>query len=96
VRTRAGRADADGVQIFYEDLGDPRDPAVLLIAGLAAQLPMWPDGFCALLVEAGYRVIPYQPFFRRAGVFAHRHSANGVQLRTLATGPARRFGRLQQ
>ena len=60
MQTRTGRADTGaGVQIFYEDLGDPADPPVLLIAGLAAQLPTWPDGFCALLVDAGYRVIRF-------------------------------------
>lgn len=59
MRNRSGHADADGVQIYYEDLGDPDDPAVVLIAGLAAQLPLWPDGFCELLVGAGYRVIRF-------------------------------------
>ena len=56
---RTGHADAGGVQIFYEDLGSPDDPAVVLLAGLAAQLPTLPDGFCALLVDAGYRVIRF-------------------------------------
>ncbi|MEB3032018.1 alpha/beta fold hydrolase [[Mycobacterium] nativiensis] len=59
MQTRTGRADSGGVQIFYEDLGNPDDPAVVLIAGLAAQLPTWPDGLCALLVDAGYRVIRF-------------------------------------
>ena len=27
--------------------------------GVGAQLPMWPDGFCKLLVKRGYRVIRY-------------------------------------
>jgi pimeloyl-ACP methyl ester carboxylesterase len=47
------------VELFYEVLGDPADPPVLLIMGLGAQLPMWPDGFCSLLVDAGYRVIRF-------------------------------------
>lgn len=45
--------------MFYEDLGDPDDPPVLLITGVGAQLPMWPDGFCEQLVEQGYRVIRF-------------------------------------
>ena len=45
------RSAARAVEIFYEDLGDPADPPVLLIMGVGAQLPMWPDGFCAQLVE---------------------------------------------
>jgi pimeloyl-ACP methyl ester carboxylesterase len=27
--------------------------------GVGAQLPMWPDGFCELLIDKGYRVIRY-------------------------------------
>ena len=40
-------------------LGDPADPPVLLIMGVGAQLPMWPDGFCDQLVKQGYRVIRF-------------------------------------
>ena len=32
---------------------------VLLIMGVGAQLPMWPDGFCARLIDSGYRVIRF-------------------------------------
>jgi pimeloyl-ACP methyl ester carboxylesterase len=60
VQTRSGTAVCgEGVEIFYEDLGDPADPPVLLIMGVGAQLPMWPDGFCAQLLKQGYRVIRF-------------------------------------
>ncbi|MEO3760942.1 alpha/beta fold hydrolase [Mycobacterium sp. B14F4] len=62
MRVRSGTAACGDVELFYEDLGDPGDPeapAVLLIMGVGAQLPMWPDGFCAQLVERGYRVIRF-------------------------------------
>jgi pimeloyl-ACP methyl ester carboxylesterase len=63
VQTRSGTAACgDGpasVEIFYEDLGDPAHPPVLLIMGVGAQLPMWPDGFCAQLLERGLRVIRF-------------------------------------
>lgn len=59
MRTRSGTAPCGDVELFYEDLGDPADPPVLLIMGVGAQLPMWPDGFCELLIERGYRVIRY-------------------------------------
>ena len=59
------------VELFYEDLGRPEDPAVLLIMGLGAQLPMWPDGFCARLVDAGYRVIRFD--HRDSGLSAKLH-----------------------
>jgi pimeloyl-ACP methyl ester carboxylesterase len=31
----------------------------MLIMGVGAQLPMWPDGFCERLIEHGYRVIRF-------------------------------------
>ena len=63
----ARRETADGpVELFYEDLGDPDDPPVLLIMGLGAQLPMWPDGFCAQLVDAGLPGHPVRPPRHRA------------------------------
>ena len=59
VQTRTGTAVCGDVELFYEDLGDPADPPVLLIMGVGAQLPMWPDGFCAQLLKHGYRVIRF-------------------------------------
>jgi pimeloyl-ACP methyl ester carboxylesterase len=59
MQTRSGTARCGEVGLFYEDLGDPADPPVLLIMGVGAQLPMWPDGFCAQLVKQGYRVIRF-------------------------------------
>jgi hypothetical protein len=51
MQTRSGltrrNGEQDTVELYYEDLGEAGDPAVLLIMGLGAQLPMWPDGFCA-------------------------------------------------
>ncbi|WIM87505.1 alpha/beta fold hydrolase [Candidatus Mycobacterium wuenschmannii] len=71
METRSGVAPNGEVELYYEDLGDPRDPAVLLIMGLGAQLPMWPDGFCALLVRQGYRVIRFD--HRDTGLSAKMH-----------------------
>jgi pimeloyl-ACP methyl ester carboxylesterase len=63
MRKRSGRAvcgdPSHPVELFYEDLGDRAAPPVLLIMGVGAQLPMWPDGFCKLLVKRGYRVIRF-------------------------------------
>jgi len=47
------------LDIAYERLGDPRDPVVLLIMGLGAQLLGWPDGLCDLLVERELQVIRF-------------------------------------
>jgi pimeloyl-ACP methyl ester carboxylesterase len=68
----ARRETPDGaVELYYEDLGDPAGPPVLLIMGLGAQLPMWPDGFCAQLVDAGHRVIRFD--HRDTGLSAKMH-----------------------
>lgn len=79
--TRSGVAG--DVEIYYEDLGDPSDPPVLLIMGLGAQLPMWPDGFCEQLVDAGYRVIRFD--HRDTGLSAKMHGlrADGTVYRRI-------------
>ena len=56
---RSGTARSGDLDIYYEDMGDPGDPAVLLIMGLGAQLLLWRDGFCEKLVAEGLRVIRY-------------------------------------
>lgn len=56
---RTGTAKSGGLDIYYEDMGDPNDPAVLLIMGLGAQLLLWRKGFCEKLVNQGLRVIRY-------------------------------------
>jgi pimeloyl-ACP methyl ester carboxylesterase len=56
---RTGTARAGDLDIYYEDMGDPNDPAVLLIMGLGAQLLLWREGFCERLVNQGLRVVRY-------------------------------------
>jgi pimeloyl-ACP methyl ester carboxylesterase len=50
---------ADGVRLCVEALGDPADPAVLLVAGGGWSMDWWDDDLCALLVDRGLRVIRY-------------------------------------
>jgi pimeloyl-ACP methyl ester carboxylesterase len=59
VDIRSGFAKSGDLDIYYEDMGDPNDPAVLLIMGLGAQLLLWRKGFCEKLVNRGLRVIRY-------------------------------------
>ncbi|BBZ21764.1 alpha/beta fold hydrolase [Mycolicibacter hiberniae] len=56
---RSGRARSGDLEIFYEDLGNPEDPPVLLVMGLGAQLLLWRTGFCEKLVAQGHRVIRF-------------------------------------
>ncbi|AGZ52215.1 alpha/beta fold hydrolase [Mycobacterium kansasii] len=53
------RATSGDLKLYYEDMGDPDDPPVLLIMGLGAQLLLWRTGFCERLVAQGLRVIRY-------------------------------------
>jgi pimeloyl-ACP methyl ester carboxylesterase len=63
VLVRSGFARTGGsanpIDIYYEDMGNPNDPAVLLIMGLGAQLLLWRKEFCEKLVDQGLRVIRY-------------------------------------
>ena len=66
---------ANGIEIEYDEHGDPADPVVLLIMGLSAQLTAWDDDFVSELVERGFRVIRFDnrdiglsTWFDQAGV----------------------------
>src|SRR5215217_3371429 len=59
MEVRTGTARSGEVDIYYEDMGDPNDPAVLLIMGLGAQLLLWRKGFCEKLADQGLRVIRF-------------------------------------
>jgi pimeloyl-ACP methyl ester carboxylesterase len=59
VDIRTGTAKSGDLDIYYEDMGDPNNPAVLLIMGLGAQLLLWRTEFCEKLVDQGLRVIRY-------------------------------------
>ena len=59
MEVRTGTARSGDLEIYYEDMGDPNDPAVLLIMGLGAQLLLWRTEFCEKLVNQGLRVIRY-------------------------------------
>lgn len=59
LQIRAGIADANGLKIAYEDIGNPNDPPMLLIMGFSAQLTAWPLPLVERLVEGGNRVIRF-------------------------------------
>ncbi|HEY2746316.1 MAG TPA: alpha/beta fold hydrolase [Polyangia bacterium] len=52
-------ARANGIELEYESIGDAHAPPMLLIMGLGTQMIAWPDGFCRLLAERGFRVIRF-------------------------------------
>jgi pimeloyl-ACP methyl ester carboxylesterase len=47
------------VELCYETFGDPSDPAVLLVMGLATQMVGWHEDFCEAFAERGYHVIRF-------------------------------------
>src|SRR3954454_6385874 len=47
------------VELAYETFGDPSQPALLLVMGLATQMLGWREAFCAQLAERGFHVIRY-------------------------------------
>lgn len=59
MQMRTGAARSGDLGIYYEDMGDPNHPAVLLVMGLGAQLLLWRKEFCEKLVDQGLRVIRY-------------------------------------
>ena len=48
-----------GIELFYEEHGDPAAPVMLLVMGLGAQMTLWPDELVAALAGEGFRVIRY-------------------------------------
>jgi pimeloyl-ACP methyl ester carboxylesterase len=52
-------APANGIELCYEELGDPGGEPVVLIMGLATQMIHWDEDFCAMLGERGYRAIRF-------------------------------------
>ena len=53
------KANVNNIQIEYETFGDNNYPALLLIAGLGAQLTYWQKEFCMELASRGYYVIRF-------------------------------------
>ena len=53
------RAKANGIEIEYEATGDKKNPALLLVMGLGAQLTIWPDKLFSGLADRGFYVIRF-------------------------------------
>jgi len=44
-----GRLAAGDIELAYETFGDPGQPPVVLVMGLAMQMIAWPDEFCGAI-----------------------------------------------
>jgi pimeloyl-ACP methyl ester carboxylesterase len=56
---RMPRASHDGIEIEYVTSGDPEDPALLLVNGLASQLIDWDDELVEAFMDRGFFVIRF-------------------------------------
>jgi pimeloyl-ACP methyl ester carboxylesterase len=52
-------ARVNGVDIVYEEFGDPANETVLLIMGLGTQMLGWDIAFCRLIAERGLHVVRF-------------------------------------
>jgi pimeloyl-ACP methyl ester carboxylesterase len=53
------RAHVNGIEIAYEQIGDPSNPPLLLVMGLGMQLIHWDRELCDMFVERGFHVIRF-------------------------------------
>jgi len=52
-------ARANGIELAYQEAGDPEGDPLILIMGLAAQMLAWQEDFCAMLASRGFRVVRF-------------------------------------
>jgi proline iminopeptidase len=63
------KVPANGLELEYDERGDPNAPVMLMIMGLGVQSIFWPERLCDLLAGAGFRVIRFDN--RDAGLSTH-------------------------
>ncbi|MGH2974896.1 MAG: alpha/beta fold hydrolase [Solirubrobacterales bacterium] len=52
-------APANGIELAYQEVGDPGAEPLVLVMGLATQMHGWDDEFCVMLAERGFRVVRF-------------------------------------
>ncbi|HET8617984.1 MAG TPA: alpha/beta hydrolase [Acidimicrobiales bacterium] len=76
-------AGANGIEICYEETGDPAGRPLLLIMGLGGQLIHWPEELVAGFAARGFRVITFDN--RDVGLSTHLDGARADVLGVLAS-----------
>ncbi len=82
-------APANGIQLCYETFGDPANPPLVLIMGLATQMIVWDDDFCALLAARGFWVVRFDN--RDIGMSTHFSKARTPRIAELLLAQATRI-----
>lgn len=75
-------AAVNGIDLYYDEFGDPDDPALVLMAGFNAQLLNYPDEWCLAFVDRGLRVVRFDN--RDAGLSTHLPSDAAYDLSDMA------------
>jgi pimeloyl-ACP methyl ester carboxylesterase len=52
-------AAVNGVELCYQEMGDPEGEPLLMVMGLATQMIAWDEELCAMLAERGHRVVRF-------------------------------------
>ncbi len=81
-------ARANGLELAWDDFGDARAPALLLIQGLGLQLIAWPEEFCEQLAARGFHVIRFDN--RDVGRSTHLAGAGDPNVLAVADALRRR------
>ncbi len=50
---------ANGIELAYQEVGDPDGEPLVLVMGLATQMIAWDEELCAMLAERGFRVVRF-------------------------------------
>jgi pimeloyl-ACP methyl ester carboxylesterase len=52
-------APANGLELCYQEMGDPDGEPLLLVMGLATQMIAWDEELCSMLVDRGFHVVRF-------------------------------------
>jgi pimeloyl-ACP methyl ester carboxylesterase len=78
------RAQGNGIDIEYEEFGDPKAAPLLLVTGLGAQMISWDDAFCEQLAAVGFHVIRFDN--RDSGLSTRMESAGPPDMAAALNG----------
>ena len=81
---RIQRAPVGDLEIAYELFGDPADPPLLLVMGLATQMLGWDERLCVQLADNGFQVIRFDN--RDIGLSSHLADAGVPDVGALLSG----------
>jgi pimeloyl-ACP methyl ester carboxylesterase len=52
-------APTNGIELAYQEMGEPDGRPLVLVMGLATQMLAWDEGLCGMLAERGFRVVRF-------------------------------------